>query len=141
MTIDETREDSQNPGRTEPARRPYFGRRLKELRETFLSRITVGGRENPLVRAPSTNRLVECLRSHGVSISTAAYNEIEQGFNVPRNAVPFLDGVAACLQLTEEDKRDLELRLAYDILWARLGELADRLIPQHTQWPTPPPGW
>jgi hypothetical protein len=114
---------------------------LKELRENYPSRITVGRAGTSLVPVPSTSRLVGCLRSHDVSISTAAYNEIEQGFNVPRNAVAFLDGVAACLELTDDEKEDLKYRLAYDILWARLRELTNTIIKPRADWTPPSADW
>ena len=63
------------------SRRPYFGRRIKELRESYVTRIEAAGQMTSLlVRAPSTQAMVRCLRGHNVSISAAAYNEIEQGF-------------------------------------------------------------
>ena len=141
MTLDDTREDSQNPGRSDLVRRPYFGRRLKELRENYPSRITAGRAGMSLVPVPSTSRLVGCLRTHDVSISTAAYNEIEQGFNVPRHAVAFLNGVATCLELTKDEKDDLTQRLAYDILWARLRDLTDTILPPNQNWTPPPQDW
>ncbi len=122
-------------------RRPYFGRRLKELRESYVSRIAGASVADPLVRAPSIQALVQCLREHGMPMSAAAYNEIEQGYNVPRKAPEFLEGVAGCLKLTESDAEDLKLRLAYDILWARLGELANGIIEEHSAWEAPPPNW
>jgi len=119
-------------------RRPYFGRRLRELRSTYLSRLSGSATEGPLLRAtPSANALVQCLQAAGVKISSAAYNEIEMGFNVPRHAVAFLDAVARCLSLTDREKSDLQRRLAYDILWARLRERTNDVFPPGEDWLLP----
>lgn len=135
--------DDTTEGQTRDAapRRPYFGRRLKELRESYVMRTAAEGVQRPLVRAPSTQRLVQCLREQNVAISAAAYNEIELGVNVPRNARAFLEGVTKCLELIPDEAEELKWRLAYDILWARLGKLADDIVPKHSQWEPPPPDW
>src|SRR5262249_55695206 len=138
MGSDDKREDGDLSLRADTARRPYFGRRLRELRSTYLSRIMGSGTQGPPLRTtPSASTLVHCLAGQGVKISTAAYNEIETGLNVPRNAIGFLDAVARCLNLTPEEKRDLERRLAYDLLWARLRERTDDVFPPSEGWPAP----
>src|SRR5262245_43783549 len=104
--------DRSTASRSDPVRRPYFGRRLRELRSTYLSRLGGSDMEGPLLRTtPSASSLVECLQRRGVRISAAAYNEIETGLNVPRNAVDFLDAAARCLSLSAEEKSDLQRRL------------------------------
>jgi hypothetical protein len=70
----------------------------------------------------------------GYSMSVAAYNEIENGLNIPRDAPRFLDVVAQCLLLSDDEKRDLERRMAYDILHARLGARADAIVPPDPSW-------
>lgn len=137
MERDDAHESGDLSSRADPVRRPYFGRRLRELRSTYLSRISGSDPEGPLLRTtPSASALVHCLQSQGVKISTAAYNEIETGLNVPRNAVDFFDAVAKCLSLTPEEKLDLQRRLAYDILWARLRERTDDVFEPDKTWQT-----
>lgn len=94
----------------------------------------------PYVRATvSASALLECMKKEqGFSISSAAYNEIETGLNVPRDATGFLDAVAVCLRLTEDEKRDLSKRLAYDLVWARLGKRTKDIIPPSPDWPDLP---
>jgi hypothetical protein len=120
-------------------RRPYFGRRLRELRESFVRRLSSGGAEVPYVRATvSASALIDCMkREQGFSISSAAYNEIENGLNMPRDTTGFLDAVAACLRLNEDEKRDLSKRLAYDLVWARLRDRTDEVIPPSPHWLRP----
>jgi hypothetical protein len=124
------------------SRRLYFGRGLRELRESFVRRLSSGGEDVPYVRATvSASALIDCMKKEqGFSISSAAYNEIENGLNVPRDATGFLDAVATCLRLTEDEKRDLSKRLAYDLVWARLGDgRTDEIIPPSPHWRRPTP--
>lgn len=136
MSEEWTGEGQRPTGRHEIVRRPYFGRRLRELRETYAERINPAGARVSVLRAtPSAQSLIDCMRdAAGFSISSAAYNEIENGLNVPRDAVGFLDAVAVCLRLSDEDKLDLTKRLAYDILWARLRERAKEIFPIDPTW-------
>jgi len=136
MEPDDEREGGELSSRADPVRRPYFGRRLRELRTSYLSRIS-GGAQGPILKTtPSAHALVQCLQAQGVKISSAAYNEIETGLNVPRHAVDFLDAVARCLSLSNEEKSDLQRRLAYDILWARLRERTNDVLMPGENWQT-----
>ncbi len=121
-----------------PYRRRYFGRGLRRLRDNYGERMSASDALAPVLRAKiSTNALVECMRRAGHSIGVAAFNEIENGLSVPREAQQFLAAVAICLRLAKEDVDDLELRLASDILYARLGERADELIERRLEWDAP----
>src|SRR5262249_13786604 len=136
MTQDEKMENREDATKYESSRRPYFGRRLRELRTNYLERISSAEFKNSnLITTPSANALVACLHRQGLILSAAAYNEIEGGQNVPRNAVQFLDAVAHCLSLNDDEKSDLARRLAYDILWARLRELTETVFPADPSWP------
>lgn len=135
-TMGDERDERGTSGKNEPVRRPYFGKRLRELRETYAQRITPEGAGLPVLRAtPSASALIECMRRQcGYSISSAAYSEVENGLNVPRDARSFLDAVAVCLRLTAEEKHDLARRLAYDLVWARLRDLAPEVFPPDPNW-------
>jgi hypothetical protein len=126
-----------DPGRAVPVRRPYFGKRLRELRETFVQRLGSGETGPMFLGKPSANMLIACMRTKGYDISSAAYNEVENGYNVPRDAVRFLEAVTDCLRLTEAEAKDLEERLAYDVLWARLRGRADHHIRPKPEWGPP----
>lgn len=133
---DEKDQTTTGGGKSEPVRRPYFGKRLRELRENYAQRINPGGTGLPVLRAtPSATALIECMRRQcNFSISGAAYSEVENGLNVPRDARGFLDAVATCLRLTDEEKHDLARRLAYDLVWARLRDLAKDVFPPDPNW-------
>jgi hypothetical protein len=131
------RSDRQTPSeRGERARRRYFGARLRALRETYADRISGGGGPTLVLRAtPSASALIDCMRREAdFHISAAAYNEIENGLNVPRDAVRFINAAAICLRLSEDDKRDLARRLAYDLVAGRLQEMADEVFPPDETW-------
>lgn len=122
-------------GKDGVARRPYLGRRLRELRESYAERINPSRSGVVLKVVPSASTLIACMqREAEYTMSSAAYNEVENGFNVPRDAVGFLDAVALCLRLTEAEKLDLTRRLAYDLVWARLGERTNDVIAPDPSW-------
>lgn len=118
--------------------RPYFGARLRELRETYQQRLQRLHPEQDtgvlMRRPPSTSDLLYRMREEGYTMSIAAYNEIENGLNVPRDAPRFVDVVAKCLLLSQEEKQDLERRLAYAILYGRLGKRTDDVFPPDKDW-------
>src|SRR5258706_1162131 len=85
-------------------RRRYFGRLLRRLRETYSERVSerIPASARPLVRTRITaSALVECMQKEGCQISQAAFSDIENGINVPRDADVFLSAITACLQLTD----------------------------------------
>lgn len=131
-------DDARTPrGSGDFERRRYFGRRLRQLRENYSERIYAHtpASERPRMRPRITAlALVECMQNSGTQISQAAFSDIENGINVPRDGGAFLEAITACLQLTDEEVRDLEMRLAHDILYPRLGPRTDELI-------KPRPGW
>ncbi len=122
--------------RNEPVRRPYFGRRLRELRETYPERISRAESALPVLRAtPSASAVIECMRQEaGYVISNAAYSEVENGLNVPRDPPRFVDAVALCLRLTGDEKTDLERRLAFDIVYGKLRERTRDVCPPDPSW-------
>jgi|SRR5215472_556080 len=125
-----------SPPERDGASRRYFGPRLRELRETYAQRIDSEGPARPLLRAtPSASALIQCMQEQsGFSISGAAFNEIENGLNVPRDAVRFINAVAICLRLTEQEKADLSKRLAYDLVSSRLRELTPLAMLPDPEW-------
>jgi hypothetical protein len=129
-------EAERTPPAREETRRRYFGPRLRELRETYAQRIDAGRSAGPLLRAtPSAQALLQCMeRECDFSISGAAYNEIENGANVPRDAVGFLNAVAVCLRLGGHDKADLARRLAYDLVANRLRDLTSLAMEPEPDW-------
>ncbi|HEX6820254.1 MAG TPA: hypothetical protein VF120_17895 [Ktedonobacterales bacterium] len=111
------------------SQRRYFGRRLVQLRETFSQRTAKNGASGVLLRAePTAKAMVECLNAYGYSISPATYSEIENGQVLPRDGAAFVDAIAKCLVITEPEKKELIQRLAYDILYSRLGSDANKVI-------------
>lgn len=135
MSEDDT--PSSSSGRASFERRPYFGKGLRELRESYAQRLG-RSQEQPILRARvSANELIACMQSQGFEISQSAYNDIENGYNVPRDPVGLIETVAVCLLLSNEDKEDLEERFAYDMLWARIREHADRYIRPKDHWGKP----
>lgn len=137
--MEEEKRHLRKPRREASERRPYFGRRLRELRETYAQRLHHGVAEAPVLRATvSASALIECMEREGTyMISSAAYNEIENGLNVPRDAQHFLDAVAKCLHLSEQEKQDLTRRLAYDLVWARLKDRTPDVFPPDPSWSEP----
>jgi len=116
--------------------RRYFGPRLFELRETFAARTARPADASAiLLRArPTARALVECLQGQGYSISAPTLSEIESGAILPRDGEAFLTAIGKCLQINEDDMRDLTKRLAFDILYARLGDAAAQVIPPQRDW-------
>lgn len=109
--------------------RRYFGERLLQLRESFSERTAANVGSMPIARArPTARALIQCMDEAHYYISPAAYSEIETGSNFPRKADAFLKAVKACLRLSDQDEEDLELRLVHDLLRARLGERANRIL-------------
>ncbi len=122
--------------RTDTGTRPnYFGRRLRALRETYVERTGRGSSGGPILRTRvSALALIQCLEQAGYSISSGAFSEIENGLSIPRDSSHFLEAICACLQVGRDDQEDLIKRLAYDVLYARLGELAEQVFPARTEW-------
>lgn len=108
----------------------YFGPKVRELREGYLSRLAEGSNAALLggKAGLTASAVVDCLRNAGYELSLPSYSEIESGANMPRDAARFLTIIEQCLSLKSEEKRDLEHRLAYDILYARLGERTDPVL-------------
>lgn len=117
----------------------YFGKGLRLLRHSYGERMAAQDPFAPAIRARiSTAALVECMRRANYTIKVAAFNEIEHGMSAPRDAQVFLAAVRSCLRLRQEDVEDLERRLAYDILYARLGERARVVLPPSPKWDEEP---
>jgi hypothetical protein len=113
----------------------YFGRQLRALRETYVERTGRGSASGPMLRTRvSALALIQCLEQAGYPISSGAFSEIENGLSIPRDAPQFVESVCACLQVTKDDKQDLIDRLAYDVLYARLGELVEQVFPAKQTW-------
>jgi transcriptional regulator with XRE-family HTH domain len=108
------------------ARSRAFGQLLRALRASHCLRASGGDGAKPRHR-PSASALVARLQKAGYPLSGATYSEIENGLSFPRDAAAFIDAVAACLGLSEDEKRSLQTALAYDVVYTRLGEYA-RLV-------------
>lgn len=100
-----------------------FGEKLRSLRESYAERIGAdrpgAARGNMRLSAAG---LIKCLDSHGYSISSGAFSEIENGESLPRDAKEFLAAIILCLELSPEEADDLTNQLGYDILRSKLGE-------------------
>ena len=115
-------------------RKPYFGSRIRQLRYSFGERTRSAPGAPALKMRPSVETLITCMRDAGYQMSAAAYHEVEQGYNIPRDAGAFLDAVSQCLRLTWEEKEDLKRRLAYAILYSRLGDRASEFVEVEASW-------
>ena len=115
-------------------RKPFFGSRIRQLRYSFGERTRSAPNAPALKMRPSVETLTNCMRDAGYQMSPAAYHEVEQGYNIPRDAGAFLDAVSQCLRLTEEEKEDLKRRLAYAILYSRLGDRANEFVQVESTW-------
>lgn len=129
-------ENGQTLAGTRGARRSgYFGRGLKLYRKGFGDNLHHDTPEDPVVRSRVTSAdLIECLDRAGQPISQTAYSEIESGISLPRNPADFLRAVGRCLRLSDAEVEDLKLRLFYDVLYQRLGDLTDEVFPAHPEW-------
>ncbi len=116
----------------EPARSRSFGRLLRKLRERHSLQASADAQGKS--RGVSAAMLIEAMQQAGYPLSGAAYSEIENGVSFPRDATAFIDAVVTCLGLSEEEKLSLEAALAYDVVFARLGERAEAaLAPEVTR--------
>lgn len=107
-----------------------FGTLLRELRESYFTRVT-GPREahgpSPRVKLSSLS-VISCMREAGYPISSATYTLIEQGTNLPKNVAGFLRAIRSCLRLNDADYSMLVYLLTYDLVYPRLGDLADYVL-------------
>jgi hypothetical protein len=112
----------------QPAAR--FGTLLRDLRESYFTRVakprTTSG---PAPRLKlSAQSLVDCMQEAGYPISPPTYSLIENGTNLPKNVAGFLRAVRSCLDLSDADYSMLLYLLTYDLVYPRLGELADSVL-------------
>lgn len=108
----------------------YFGPKVRELREGYHARLAENQNATLLGKRAglTASAVVDCLKHEGYALSLPSYGEIEAGGNLPRDAARFLMIIERCLHLKPEERRDLEHRLAYDILHARLGDRASLVL-------------
>jgi hypothetical protein len=100
------------------------------LRETYHIRLADAANSSVLAQARLTSKaVVACLKAHDYDLTLPTYSEIEAGANLPRNAAVFLAKIEECLGLKPQERRDLELALAHDILYARMGKRAGDVLP------------
>jgi hypothetical protein len=78
------------------------------------------------------------LEQHGLQISVRAYRDIESGISLPQNCALFLECIAECFSLSDEEVEFLTLLLARNVLRDALGEeLVDELFGPSPEDPTP----
>ena len=77
----------------------------------------------------SVRQTCRSLERHGFHISVRAYRDIEVGISLPQNCAHFLECIAECFSLSDEEAEYLTLLLARDVLRDTLGEeLVDELF-------------
>jgi hypothetical protein len=112
---------------------PRFGDLLRALREAYPERV---GRKRPGTAVGhmklSAVGLIRCMERHGYVISPAAFSEIENNESIPKEPKGFLDAVVACLELSDDEIRDLTDILIHDIIRSKLGE---EITQRHYQLP------
>lgn len=104
---------------TSGARRRVFGKGLRDLRQRH---------------GLGVQQMAAALSRDGYDITLAVYSSIEEGAALPDRAAQFIDALGRVLSLSLADTRDLSERLAYDILFARLGEHADTVLAPKADW-------
>ncbi len=132
--LDQTSENHMPRADTNMNRKPYFGSRLRQLRYSFGERTRLAPDLPALKMRPSVETLVTCMKDAGYQLSPAAYHEVEQGYNIPRDAGTFLDAVSKCLRLSPDEREDLKRRLHYAILYSKLGDRANEFVPVDPAW-------
>lgn len=127
-----THEKAERPGGVDEtsAGMRYFGPKVRELREGYHARLAENQNATLLGKRAglTASAVVDCLKHEGYVLSLPSYGEIEAGGNLPRDAARFLTIIERCLHLKPEERRDLEHRLAFDILRARLGDRASLVL-------------
>jgi hypothetical protein len=116
-------EDNTTSARTDGIDSRSFGAMLRTLRESYPERV---GHARPGTALGNTKLsaagLIKCLESHGVSMSSGAYSEIENGLSLPKNPKLFLEAVIVCLELSSKEADALIDQLGYDIVRSKLGD-------------------
>jgi hypothetical protein len=102
-----------------PAGQSFFGIGLRQMREA---------------RAATVHTLVSGLSHAGYTVTSDDYLSLESGAFFPEQAARFIGAFEASLGLSSAERQDLEERLAYDILHARLGERAKSTMLPHPDW-------
>jgi hypothetical protein len=100
-----------------------FGMLLRYLRETFPERTGRNRPGAPKVRLTAL-ALIECLTGRGYPITSGYYSELERGTALPKDAKAFMAAVSECLELNPDERSRLLRQLAYEIIRARLDDLA-----------------
>lgn len=104
---------------TSGARRGVFGKGLCELRQRH---------------GLGVQQMAVILSRGGYEIMPVLYSSLEEGTALPERAAQFIDVLGRVLSLSIADTRDLSERLAYDILFARLGQHADTVLAPKATW-------
>lgn len=102
-----------------------FGALLHQFRETYGERIGANRPGMPRIHL-TAQALIACMHEAGYTISPATYSEVESG-SLPRDAQKFVNTVSGCLHLSALERRELVLRLSYDILKARIPDLVQEV--------------
>jgi|GEM_PF-2091956 hypothetical protein len=100
----------------------HFGDALRHYRDTVSDRLNRPDLPTMQVTAAA---LIKCVReTSGLDISTGSLSEIENGFTLPRNPMPFLEAVAPCLAIKKGTLEWLTLKryLAHGILTQKINE-------------------
>jgi len=107
----------------------YFARGLHDLRvarDTTAQELRAQGQDVPRRRV---REAVAYLKANSLPMTSAAYKAIEQGQSFPRYGAAFLDAMGSFLELDPAQSDSLRTRLAYDIIYERLGRLVSISIP------------
>ena len=118
----------------------HFGTMLRRLRRRVPQSATEEDRRRLDSHVMTVREVCSALHERGFRISAREYRDIEAGASLPANCAHFLDSIAECLSLSDEETEHLTLLLARDILRDVLGdELVDELLGPEPE--AIPPTW
>lgn len=127
---DTTRPPDSDDHADEEQTAPRFGRMLRDLRESYFTRVArpqLGNGPMSHVKLSALS-LIACMQQAGYPISSGTYSLIESGTYFPKNTTGFLAAVRSCLRLNDADYSMLVYLLTYDLVAPRLGHLADNVV-------------
>lgn len=101
----------------------HVGVLLYHLRVTYGERVARLNPGNPIALVKlSQDELVSWLNKAGYPISPGSYSDLEAGKTLPRDANGFFRAITECLDLTQDERRELLYQLGFDVLKQRIGE-------------------
>lgn len=97
-------------------RNTTFGEQVRRLRRRHMEERR-GGRARS--EAWQVAAMAACLARHGYDISRRHYRSLEAGETLPDDPIAFLEALALCLSLSNDEGMTLLRQVSYDIVRAR----------------------